>query len=227
VVSLIAEKHNVYVQYSSHDIIQSLGIQLFVGNRILNEYPTIQLTDDNFHSTLLQDKLELNLEPNSSYFQTKEITNILYKYLQSEHIKCNIIQANPFRERYGNNNDAAIHVRLTDIASYNPGAKYYIDTLNQLSSYVNAYIFTDEPTHSIISDIIASCQNVTIINYNEVATIHFASTCKHIILSHGSFSAVIGYLAFQSNVYYPRHNYGKLWYGDMFSIDGWNQSQSI
>ena len=29
-VSLIAEKHNLYVKYSSYDLINSLGIELFV-----------------------------------------------------------------------------------------------------------------------------------------------------------------------------------------------------
>ena len=36
-----------------------------------------------------------------------------------------------------------------------------------------------------------------------VKTIQFGSTCKHIVLSHGSFSAMIGYLGFFSQVYYP------------------------
>jgi hypothetical protein len=220
-VSLIAEKHNIYVQYSSHDITQILGIRLFVGTRILSEYPTIQLSDDNFCNVLAQDQITFNLEPNVNYFQTKEITNILHTYLQSEPIKSNIINLNPFRERYGANNDVAIHIRLTDVATYNPGERYYIETLNRLS-YANAYIFTDEPVNSIVENIITNCPNVAVINFNEVATIQFASTCKHIILSHGSFSAIIGYLAFQSDVYYPRYESDKIWYGDMFSIDGWH-----
>lgn len=57
---------------------------------------------------------------------------------------------------------------------------------------------------------------------DEIHTIQFASTCKHIVLSHGSFSAVIGYLAFFSNVYYPAYG-DTMWYGDMFSIDGWKK----
>ena len=40
--------------------------------------------------------------------------------------------------------------------------------------------------------------------YNPYRTIQFGSTCKHILLSHGTFSAMIGYLAFYSkNIYYP------------------------
>ena len=224
-VSIIAEKHNLHVRYSSFDIINSIGIHLFIGNRIFDNTSIIQLNDNNFFSILYQDQIEFNLDPNKNYFQTKEITNYLYDYLRKDHIKAAIINKNPFSERYGMNNDAAVHVRLTDAAVYNPGANYYIETLNKLS-YSNAYIFTDEPTNSIIDQIITSCPNVTVKKLNEVNTIQFASTCKHIILSHGSFSAIIGYLAFQSDIYYPSYEDGKIWYGDMFSIDGWNQSQS-
>jgi hypothetical protein len=56
---------------------------------------------------------------------------------------------------------------------------------------------------------------------DEITTFKFASTCKHIILSHGSFSALIGYLSFFSNIYYPEYEANKIWFGDMFSIDNW------
>ena len=60
-----------------------------------------------------------------------------------------------------------------------------------------------------------------ILDYNEILTIQFASTCRNIILSHGSFSAIIGYLSFYSTIYYPEYEINKIWFGDMFSIDGW------
>ena len=63
--------------------------------------------------------------------------------------------------------------------------------------------------------------NIKLIQCDELKTIQFASTCKNIILSHGSFSAVIGYLSFFSTVYYPEYELNKIWYGDMFSIKNW------
>jgi len=43
----------------------------------------------------------------------------------------------------------------------------------------------------------------------------------NIVLSHGSFSAMIGYLSFFSNIYYP--NYKPLWCPlEMFTNKGWN-----
>lgn len=61
------------------------------------------------------------------------------------------------------------------------------------------------------------------IDYNEILTLQYASTCKNIILSHGTFSAIIGYLSFYSNVYYPEYDYNNMWFGDIFSINGWNK----
>jgi hypothetical protein len=60
-----------------------------------------------------------------------------------------------------------------------------------------------------------------LIHFDEIDTFQYASTCKNIILSHGSFSAVIGYLSFFSNIHYPEYELNKIWYGDMFSINNW------
>ena len=81
------------------------------------------------------------------------------------------------------------------------------------------YISTDDKNHSIIIDLLQLYPSSQLINYDEITTFQFASTCKHIILSHGSFSAVIGYLSFFSNIYYPEYTLNKIWYGDMFSIN--------
>jgi hypothetical protein len=73
----------------------------------------------------------------------------------------------------------------------------------------------------MIYEIIQLYPSAKLIECNEITTFQFGSTCKHIVLSHGSFSATIGYLSFFSNVYYPEYESGKIWYGDMFSINNW------
>jgi len=40
---------------------------------------------------------------------------------------------------------------------------------------------------------------------------------------HGSFSAIIGYLSFFSQIYYPEFKENKIWCGDIFSIPNWNK----
>ena len=215
-VSLLAEKHNLKADYFNKYLIKKLWIELFI---VINSYDCIQyLTDNNYFTIYNIDKLNYNLNPNNDYFQTKEITNFLYNYLHKDEIKSNIIENNPFKDRYTKNNDLFIHVRLTDVAHFNPGITYYVNAIKNIN-FDNLYISTDDKNHSIIIDLLQLYPSSQLINYDEITTFQFASTCKHIILSHGSFSAVIGYLSFFSNIYYPEYTLNKIWYGDMFSIN--------
>ena len=83
------------------------------------------------------------------------------------------------------------------------------------------YISTDEEDHDIVKTIMLNYPSAILVSQDEIKTFQFASTCRNIILSHGSFSAIIGYLSFFSNIYYPAYEADKIWYGDMFSIDTW------
>lgn len=220
-VSLIAEKHNLKVDYSSKDLITRLGIDLFSGTNIFDNIKP--LNDDNYFSILHCDNLNYALNSNESYFQTKEITNLLYEHLNTDPVKNNIIKKNPFNERYDKNNDLFIHVRLGDVAHLNAGIDYYLNTMRRIK-FDNLYVSTDDKNHNIIKVIFKLYPSAKLVNCDEIRTIKFGSTCKHILLSHGSFSALIGYLAFFSNVYYPKYNNpGKIWHGDMFSIDKWTK----
>ena len=221
-VSIIAEKQNLFVTYSSYDRITLLGIPLFIGTQKYDN--TIILTDDNFFDILYSlPILQSNLNPNDNYFQTKTITNYLDNYLHQSQIKQKIINMNPFKERYMNNNDCFIHIRLTDCERHNPGLLYYLKVLEQIT-FDKLYIASDDINHHIIKSIAKKyAANVLVLNCDEIKTIQFGSTTKHIILSHGSFSAMIGYLAFYSQIYYSKYDEKNIWYGDMFSIPGWKQ----
>ena len=127
-VSIIAQKHNLLVNYCNNTSFIELGIFLFTGSKIFEN--TILLTDTNYFNILNSNDLKYNLNPNENYFQTKEITNLLYEYLNSEPIKNNIINNNKYKERYNNNNDLFVHIRLDDMAHNNPGLYYYINTIN-------------------------------------------------------------------------------------------------
>ena len=217
-VSLIAERYNLTIDYFNNNLINQLGINLFSGSNVYNVMK--DLTDTNYFNIYNDSNLNYNLNANNNFFQTKEITNFLYKYLHSEKIKSNVIEKNPFKDRYNTNNDLYIHIRLDDAKLWNPGINYYLNAIKMLN-YDNLYISTDEKNHILIKTLISNHPNINIIEYDEIKTFQFASTCKNIILSHGSFSAIIGYLAFFSNIYYPEYESNKIWYGDMFSIDSW------
>ena len=217
-VSILAEKHNLKVDYKNKQLINELGIELFSGSNSYNS--TQKLTDNNYSETYDSDKLNYNLDPTHNYFQTRVITNIIYNYLHKDSVKSNIIKNNKFKERYSNNNDLFIHIRLGDAAKWNPGIKYYINAIKNIS-FENLYISTDDKNNNMIIELLQLYPSSKLIEFDEITTFQFASTCKHIILSHGSFSATIGYLSYFSNVYYPEYEWKKKWYGDMFSIDKW------
>jgi len=219
-VSLIAEKHDLKVNYFNETLIRKLGIDLFSGNK---QYDRIEiLKDDNYFDIYNSKSINCILNSDIYYFQTKEITNLLYDYLHTDKIKTNIIEKNPYKERYNNNNDLFIHIRLNDAAQFNPGVNYYLNAIKNVN-FDKLYISTDDKNHNIIKTIVNEYPNTNIIEYDEIATFQFASTCKHIILSHGSFSAIIGYIAFYSTIYYPEYESNKIWHGDMFSINNWIQ----
>ncbi len=219
-VSLIAEKNNLYVEYANYKLIQELGINLFIGENKFKK--KIKINDTNFFEILnsYENKLQSNIDADSSYFQTKEITNFLYSYLHQDKNKQQIIEANTFKDEYNNNNDCFIHIRLGDVANNNPGLEYYLEALSRIT-FDNIFIASDDVNHSIIKDICAKYPITKVINFDEKKTIQFGSTKKYVILSHGSFSAVIGYLSFFSTILYPKYNPEKIWYGDMFTIPGW------
>lgn len=230
-VSIIAEKHNLQVKYSSLDQIKQLGINLFSGKNSFNS--TIKITDDNFFEILEKEDLQSNLDPNNNYFQTRNISNYLYNYLHLENNRKIIIESNKYKERMNipndknendkneKNNDCFIHIRLTDVEQHNPGFEYYVRALENIN-FDNLHIASDNLDHNIINNIVKLYPKANLLrNYNEIETIQFGSTNKHIILSHGSFSAIIGYLSFYSDVYYSKYNNNHIWYGDMFSIPNW------
>ncbi len=222
--SLLAEKNNLHVTYSSHELISQLGIDLFCGT--MHHNTPMELTDENYMLVYEQPFITRHFGDIYAFFQTKEIIALIYAFLQSDKVKETIMNKNPFRLRYQANHDACVHIRLGDIAHFNPGLAYYQKTLSQLT-FDTLYITTDQKDHDMIRQLISLYPTATIIEYDEIQTFQFASTCKHIILSHGSFSAVIGYLSYFSDIYYPEYEADKMWYGDMFSIPGWNKMSKI
>jgi hypothetical protein len=217
-VSILASKYNLSVDYSSKDLINKLGIDLYNGSNVYKL--TQNLNEANYFNIYNCGNINYNLNANNAYFQSKDITNFLYNYLHTDLVKSNIIEKNPFKDRYNTNNDLFIHIRLTDVKQHNPGLNYYLNAIKSIT-FDNLYISTDEINHDIIKNILLIYPNVKLIEYDEINTFQFASTCKHILLSHGSFSAIIGYLSFYSTIYYPEYDINHMWYGDIFSINNW------
>lgn len=220
-VHCIAKKNNIPIEYYHYgNYMKDMGIDLYSeGN---GQYNQIQLlTEDNFFD-ILQSNIPLNANiqfAKDVFCQTREFSNYARAYLHEPSQKNKIIQANIFKERYNNNKDVFIHVRLGDSVQHNPGFVYYDHILSQIE-FENGYISSDSIWHPICQELIKK-YNLQIIQYNEVNTIMFASTCKYILLSHGTFSWMIGVLAYYSVIYYAKRK--SIWHGDIFVFDDWNE----
>ena len=133
-LSLVAEKNNLYVDYSSFDLINNkLGIKLFVGEKKHKKEKIIKTAD--YLNLLNKTNINYNCNFNKDYFQSEEITDLLYNYLRSDKIKNKIIKKNPYKDRYRNNEDLFIHVRLGDISknNFNINIEYYIKCIKAIN----------------------------------------------------------------------------------------------
>jgi hypothetical protein len=219
-MSKLAEKNSVYFEYSNLREMNALGITLFSSEVQDDDLPLSLVDDDNFMELLTSETRTNILFTNPRvYFQSKEHNTFFYKNLLSQ--KRSIIARNPYKNLYGNNNSCFVHIRLGDVPQHNPGIEYYRKALNQLKFDV-LYIASDSMNHPLVHQLFIEYPNSLPLFLNEVRTIQFASSCRHIVLSHGSFSACIGYLGFYSDVYYPSFKNMNIWHGDLFSISGWN-----
>lgn len=204
-LSLLAEKYDLYVEYSNFENINNkLGIELFIGKRKYNK--TLVINNNNYMKYFNNNvENDCNFNFMNDFFQSEEITTILHNHLKNK--KENIIDKNIYKERYNNNNDVFLHIRLTDTKKFNVGIEYYIHCI-KLLKYDNIYVGTDNFNDDLIKKLKKIYPNIIFVEEEPIKTIQFASTCKNIILSHGSFSGIIGYLGFFSNIYFPNKKSG-------------------
>ena len=204
--SILAEKFNLCMNYKQKNCVEELGLNLF--NGINNYHPVdTQITDNNYLEYYNKESMETNFYC-WDYCQSTKIALIIHDYLKKN--SNIIISNNKYKEKYNNNNDCFIHIRLGDVSKWNPGLIYYDNILSKLN--VNKiFISSDSPDDQIIKNILEKYKNSELYKKNEVDTILFASTNKYIILSNGTFSAIIGYLSFFSTVYYVRQTEKTCW----------------
>lgn len=221
-LSILAEKHNLFATYGEGKKIKRLGIPFFCGDNIYDTF--VDVGEHNYFDILHRtEMIKSNINVGGAYYQTRANILLLYQYLHRDDIQRAIVAANPHKDRYNNNNDCYIHARLGDVIYLNAGIKYYEIVLGKLSPPPdNIFISSDTIEHEICQ-ILISKYGAIVVDGDEVETIQFATTCKYMILSNGTFSSVMGYLNYTdgAEIYYPevREN----WHGDIFCIEGWNK----
>ena len=162
------------------------------------------------------------LDLNHIYCQTPEHALKIKDFLYEPNMCLAIKAANPHQARYDANNDVFIHVRLGDVPFHNPGFAYYDRVLSGLE-FRTGYITSDTINHPICLALIRKYRLQIINPHAQIEDIlQLGSTCKHIILSAGTFSWLIGMLGFHSQVYYPDPAQKRRWHGCIFEcMPGW------
>lgn len=156
------------------------------------------------------------LDLNHIYCQTPEHALKIKDFLYLPEVLGGIKSANLHQERYAANNDVFIHVRLGDVPFYNPGFAYYDRVLSGLE-FTTGYITSDTINHPICLALIRKYRLQIINPHAQIEDIiQLGSTCKHIILSAGTFSWLIGMLGFHSQIYYPDPAQKRRWHGCIF-----------
>tara|TARA_A100001015_G_scaffold285710_1_gene353565 strand:- start:1113 stop:1946 length:834 start_codon:yes stop_codon:yes gene_type:complete len=146
-----------------------------------------------------------------SYFQSRKYAKfILHQFNKKNNIMIKgYCKKNKYKKRFQRNNDLFIHVRSGNFFRKNPPTipkiDYYDYILEKLKDqYENIYVCSDDPNDSIVRSLVTNYgAKVPEINNNMIDTILFGSTCKHVVLSSGSFSFMIGLFSyFSENVFY-------------------------
>ena len=220
---IIAKQIDFKFVYQDYERMRQLGIDLFIeGKNTFLQGDTLHLDDSNFME-FIKAPLPKNVILDG-YKQTREFCLFLRNYFQENRLFEEIIQKNRYNSRYNQNNDIFVHVRLgdkmnkigTDIQDFD----YYDTALTKIGLFENGYISSDSINHPICQRLIAK-YGLHPYNSDEIDTILFASTCSKIVLSTGTFSWLIGFLARFSAVYYPKITHP--WHGDIFVFEHWNE----
>jgi hypothetical protein len=219
--NFIVKKRNLKFNYGQYyDKMKELGIELNEGTMTYKgNFQTI-LDCDIINHINSDVPIFKNINVNDAYFQTKDFSNYLYNFYKDPNNSNPIISANQFKNRYNNNNDVFVHVRLGDVEDKNQGFVYYDKALSNIA-YDSGYISSDNLQHDICKKLIEKYKLIPI-QYSEVQTIMFGSTCKHIILTGGSFSYIIGLFGFFSSVYYLK-GFDNWYPSELFYIPDWTE----
>jgi hypothetical protein len=214
----ISKKNDLMSTYKEYNNITDLGIDLFIGKRIYTKSILIQNINLVYLITHpIQPSKNIIL---SDFYQSKEFALYLYLYFKEYIQQKKIIEHNIYKDRYQNNNDIFILFRLEEMTLIKEDPYDYYDQILSNANFNNGYISCDNINYNSCQKLISK-YNLTVINYDNVETIMFGSTCNKVILSKGSFSWLLGILSFYSKVYYPKTIIN--WKSNIFVIPEWNE----
>ena len=124
VLHFFACKYNLKCNYKYFNKFKILGIDFYVGKKIYDK--NLLITEKNFLDIIKNHNESTNvIITNNVWFQDYDVCLYLKNFFNRSEIKKKIINNNLFKDRYNNNNDLFVHIRLGDI----------VDKLDDLSDY--------------------------------------------------------------------------------------------
>lgn len=216
----LSEKFNLGREFQVPEEFKHLGIELVNRNPTQENKEKIELNENDLVYYLNLPSLNDTILLKDNYCQTKEFTKYLIEHFPFYQ---NVWEFNPYKERYGKNDDVYVHYRIGDLPKLgllNP-YEYYDQTLEKLFSTGGererkGYISSDSPNHPNVKKLIEK-YNLELVVVNLYETILFGSTCKHLVLSLGTFSWLTGFLSQEtSQVYYLDPDQVQYWHGKIF-----------
>jgi hypothetical protein len=212
-------KYNLKCNYKFSKKFEKMGISFHCGEKTYGK--NLLITESNYLSILDSTDYEPSniIIYNKVWFQSELFCLQIKKYFDKKVNKDKVIMNNVFKKRYNDNNDLFIHVRLGDIINKTDFLlPYYEKMLNNIY-YNKGYISSDSINSEFCKNLIKKYK-LEVIDLKEIETIMFGSTCKHIVLSGGTFSWLIGFFAFYAHdIYYPKIE--KRWFGKIFNFSNW------
>jgi hypothetical protein len=225
IYSLLSEKYKVRAVYPREAELAEMGITFHhqATEDLTNRDIHVELSNDNVVDYIKGDhpvdRIQFTSKPDT-YYQTPEICHLFKEVFSDAAKRAALRKCNPFRERYGANNDVFVHVRLGDVPHHCPSMAYFEKALDGIR-FDKGYISSDSPTHPLVQTLMKK-YNLLLVALPPHRTIQFANTCKHLVLSHGTFSWMMAFFAFDADtIQYPQVK--TPWHGDIFVFPEWKQ----
>ena len=226
IYSLLSEKYKLRAIYSREEELVDMGFSFYkqATEDLSGRDICVELSNDNVVEYIKGDypvdRVQFPRVKPDTYYQTPAICHLFQDVFRDPAKRIPLREKNPFRARYGANNDVFVHVRLGDVIQHCPSLEYYEKALSGVT-FDHGYISSDSPAHPLVQALVKK-YNLHIVMLPPHRTIQFANTCKHLVLSNGTFSWMMGFFAFDAEtVQYPRVK--TPWHGDIFVFPEWKE----
>lgn len=187
--NFLAKRHNIRYEYSYVPEMTRLGLTLFNGTQTYRH--SVGVDEANYFDVLNGPPCNIAME---KFYQTKEFMAFLRDRVEAgAQFAQNVAAAcAAFRPNVVEDDAVFVHVRLGDIADvFDIPFSYYDDALRQVVCS-RGYISSDSIEHPTCTALIKK-YNLMPVNADPVQTILFASKCRHMVLSQGTFSWMLAF----------------------------------